>query len=730
MKDPFEQMILEAGKLSLSESRTSYYHITQQDFGPEVKFTPRVPFHISVGEPRTPRVCVSSTIEGSLIALRGVLGVWGPTYVYKAEEPFEVVEPEKVYDFKVTGEMWIVEPVVFKKVSTFVLGNILPPEVLASYTDTDFYPLDNNRENNIKKEIAFYFTGVHPIYRIPVAQESLLREQDVPEVPAPMNFDLARDKRRRMRKPSAEPIQEKLGKSLATAVAAGILGMTPGASIQRAIPVSPKSSYQQAIGDVTIDIDRLADIESSQNPKAVNPKTGARGLLQIMKPTWEEVTNKLGVNWSWDEAFDEEKNEEVGNYYINVEIPRLLKYFSIEDTIEHRLAAYNWGIGDLKKYGLKNAPEETKNYIQRYRGVNPVSDPALGESREELVLVNLVLRTVGGIPGKQMDKVELSLPEEVIRKLKRPGGWLSTSKIEGIPGEVRKKYSYISLYDSRDYNDPILGEALAAVSPKEVIHILTQEYGKDHPWTDLEKSTYPGEEKFYKFFILPNGGLIPVEFSHENAAEEAGIFWVDLGKSGVVFGTLNPDGKEIAVQTYKTKFTEEQISRIKKLVTNFDCNFLALQVGYYNEPGERQYKSSFDTFDELDYLLRYGEIVVKESVQSLKEVTTDSSSIRILLSNSDFTAVIDKGDYPKVSKYRWFLKKDKRTNVLYVATSVRHGEYVETIRLHRLIMNAGPGEDVHHKDFNPLNNKKENLEVLPREEHKWRHSKYQQVVQV
>jgi len=121
--------------------------------------------------------------------------------------------------------------------------------------------------------------------------------------------------------------------------------------------------------ELQIDIQKIAKIESSNNPNAVNKRTGARGLCQIMHLTWEEMVSKMGVDWSWEKAFDEEANKEVANYYMNIEIPRLLKYYGLDDTVENRLAAYNWGPGNLSRKGFENAPQETIDYIERYKSL-------------------------------------------------------------------------------------------------------------------------------------------------------------------------------------------------------------------------------------------------------------------------------------------------------------------------------------------------------------------------
>lgn len=82
----------------------------------------------------------------------------------------------------------------------------------------------------------------------------------------------------------------------------------------------------------------------------------------------------------------------------------------------------------------------------------------------------------------------------------------------------------------------------------------------------------------------------------------------------------------------------------------------------------------------------------------------------IPLSNSDQVALVSDEDYELVSRYTWRLKKSAYTT--YVCTSIRCGDDVRTVRLHRLIMNPKERDDVHHEDTNPLNNQRENLECV------------------
>lgn len=142
-------------------------------------------------------------------------------------------------------------------------------------------------------------------------------------------------------------------------------------------PTSQPSSQPATKPAVKIDINKIIFIESSGRANAVSGK-GASGLMQVMPATWGEIVNKLGHGrdpaWTFEKGkFDREKNIAVGGYYMNVEIPRLLKSFGVPDTVETRLAAYNWGIKGVKdaysKLGdqwLTAAPMETQSYVRKY----------------------------------------------------------------------------------------------------------------------------------------------------------------------------------------------------------------------------------------------------------------------------------------------------------------------------------------------------------------------------
>lgn len=94
--------------------------------------------------------------------------------------------------------------------------------------------------------------------------------------------------------------------------------------------------------------------------------------------------------------------------------------------------------------------------------------------------------------------------------------------------------------------------------------------------------------------------------------------------------------------------------------------------------------------------------------------------MELTLTNSDKKAIIDTKHYARVSQYAWYLKRI-RQGVYYVATGIRENGKVRTLYLHRFIVQAIKGMDVHHKNTNSLDNQEKNLEERPSPEHRCWH---------
>ena len=105
--------------------------------------------------------------------------------------------------------------------------------------------------------------------------------------------------------------------------------------------------------------------ESNFNPDAVSP-AGAKGIAQFMPATWEE--------WGEGDVFEPEKSIEAQAKYMAHLKRYLLKTVGVSKGVyKWTLAAYNWGIGNVKKMIDKHGcdfdklcakmPEETQGYV-------------------------------------------------------------------------------------------------------------------------------------------------------------------------------------------------------------------------------------------------------------------------------------------------------------------------------------------------------------------------------
>ncbi len=94
--------------------------------------------------------------------------------------------------------------------------------------------------------------------------------------------------------------------------------------------------------------------ESAYQADAVSP-VGAQGLMQLMPETAKE----LGVT----DSFDVHDNLLGGSRYLK----QLLDKY--DGDLDHALAAYNWGQGNVDRHGLGKMPLETRNYLAKVKAL-------------------------------------------------------------------------------------------------------------------------------------------------------------------------------------------------------------------------------------------------------------------------------------------------------------------------------------------------------------------------
>lgn len=120
---------------------------------------------------------------------------------------------------------------------------------------------------------------------------------------------------------------------------------------------------RKAEASTDVDMNKIYSIESSDNPKAHNKSSNAKGLGQITPIVLKEWNNFHPKESHTDnDLFNPEVNKKISSWYMNKRIPQMLKAKKLADTIENRLVAYNAGIGRVGKI----LPKETADYIKKY----------------------------------------------------------------------------------------------------------------------------------------------------------------------------------------------------------------------------------------------------------------------------------------------------------------------------------------------------------------------------
>lgn len=106
----------------MKKRRKHFYHCTNINWGNSWTARRIAPVFCGIGEPSTPRLCVSRTIAGCFVAR---LFSEGDVYVYKTAKKRSGIKPVDVGDSLLTGERWIVPPVDMSLIRT------IPAQIVA-----------------------------------------------------------------------------------------------------------------------------------------------------------------------------------------------------------------------------------------------------------------------------------------------------------------------------------------------------------------------------------------------------------------------------------------------------------------------------------------------------------------------------------------------------------------------------------------------------------------------
>jgi hypothetical protein len=108
--------------------------------------------------------------------------------------------------------------------------------------------------------------------------------------------------------------------------------------------------------------ERLAFIESSNNPKAKAKTSSASGLYQFIDSTWNEYVKKMGKDYTLDDRFDPKKAREVVEFKTNENARRLREALGREPDNTEKYMAHFLGLNGARQF-LKAGPRTPVNKI-------------------------------------------------------------------------------------------------------------------------------------------------------------------------------------------------------------------------------------------------------------------------------------------------------------------------------------------------------------------------------
>lgn len=100
--------------------------------------------------------------------------------------------------------------------------------------------------------------------------------------------------------------------------------------------------------------------------------------------------------------------------------------------------------------------------------------------------------------------------------------------------------------------------------------------------------------------------------------------------------------------------------------------------------------------------------------------------MKMLKLHNGMTTMLDNADFKRASRFHWTAVKKKTGYYamrMVELPKIGNKRRNKKIYLHRWLVGEPIGKDVHHKNRNPLDNRRRNLQILGKTEHRWLASK-------
>ena len=119
-----------------------------------------------------------------------------------------------------------------------------------------------------------------------------------------------------------------------------------------------------------IDYEQVRLIESC-NKDSIISSEGAIGAMQITPIVLKEWNKNHSIKYQNKDLLNRKINMKIGTWLLSEQIPLYFNQDSIPDKLTYKLIAYNWGIGNFKRWYKQGhhyykLPDETRDYLVKY----------------------------------------------------------------------------------------------------------------------------------------------------------------------------------------------------------------------------------------------------------------------------------------------------------------------------------------------------------------------------